>query len=452
MSGPFPVRGVIEGFYGPPYTHPQRLDLIRFLGSQGYGLYVYAPKNDRKHRSRWREPYAPRAMERFTETIAAAREAGIEFCFALSPGTDMRYSSDDDVDRVISKLAWFAALGGRSFSLLLDDISSRFRHEADARRFGSYAEAHADLCNRTLTALRASDPDAELGMCPTRYHGTAPFDPYLSELGRRLDPAIDVFYTGPDVCSRTITGADARAFGEEVGRPPLIWDNYPVNDLAMQGELHLGPIRGRGPDLHEAARGIVVNPMLQPEASKIPLATFAEYLDDPDGYDPAAAWERALVLVAGEESAPFLRLLAETSLHSCLGTPEAPALDALADAAVSSLRNGADPAADEHVRALRHHLIALDEACDHLKVEMPNLALRNELLPWIDALETWVWMGRHALEALEAQHSGRTQDAPMGRVRELHQWALAHHKRIGGRCLEPLAASALRGEPRRSPS
>lgn len=452
MSGPFPVRGVIEGFYGPPYTHPQRLDLIRFLGAHGFDLYVYAPKNDRKHRSRWREPYAPAALARFEETVRAAHEAGVEFCYALSPGADLRYSSDEDVELVMAKLATFRELGVRSFSLLLDDIASRFRHEEDERHFGSYAEAQAELCNRVHERFGRDGGGLPLSMCPTAYHGTAPFGPYLHELGARLDPEIDVFYTGPDVCSPSISVADARAFAAAVARPPLVWDNYPVNDLAMQGELHIGPVRGRDPALFDATRGIVVNPMLQPEASKVPLATFADYLRDPAGYEPEASWDWALALVAGTESAPALRLLAENSLHSCLGTPEAAELSALADAALAALEEGEDPRSAPRVDRLRGYLGALDEACDHLKVDLANLALRQELLPWIDALESRVGLGLFSLEVLAAHRAGAPADGPRRRVEELRGQVAAHHKRMAKGVLEPLAALALRPARRGVPS
>ena len=51
------VRGVIEGFYGTPWTHEERLDLIRFCGAHGLNTWVHAPKDDACHRKLWREPY-----------------------------------------------------------------------------------------------------------------------------------------------------------------------------------------------------------------------------------------------------------------------------------------------------------------------------------------------------------------------------------------------------------
>jgi hypothetical protein len=40
--------------------------------------------------------------------------------------------------------------------------------------------------------------------------------------------------------------------------------------------------------------------MLQAVASKLPLATIAEYLRDPAGYEPVAAFERALARYGAE--------------------------------------------------------------------------------------------------------------------------------------------------------
>lgn len=436
-SAPFAVRGVVEGFYGPPYTFPERDGLIRFLGGHGFNWYIYGPKNDRQHRSRWREPYPPEIMAQFAATVAVAREVGVRFCYALSPSVSICYSDAGDFELVTTKLRTFYELGVRDFSLFFDDITPEFRHGADRRAFGSFAEAHADLSNRTLEWLKALDPACTLSMCPTDYHGGPPFGPYLQELGARLRPEIEVFYTGPEVCSPTIAAADAAAFATVMGRPPLLWDNYPVNDLAMQPELHIGPIRGRDPALPAVTRGVLVNPMLQAEASKISLRTWADYLADPRGYDPERSWDVAIAEVAGPESAWALRLLAECALGSCLGGPMAPRLDALAAAATEALGRGESPAESQAARALDAYLAELDEACYYLKNRMANLALRAELLPWIDLLESVAELGRLALVALA--EPGRKKS----RLQELHKAVTAHHKRIGGASLLPLAEAAL---------
>ena len=81
--------------------------------------------------------------------------------------------------------------------------------------------------------------------------------------------------------------------------PPVsythLWDNYPVNDAGMKGELHMGPYTGRDQKLPEVCRGLFLNPMNQAEASKIALSAAASYLRNPEGYDPKAAWEASAV-------------------------------------------------------------------------------------------------------------------------------------------------------------
>jgi hyaluronoglucosaminidase len=124
-----------------------------------------------------------------------------------------------------------------------------------------------------------------LSFCPVDYFGSAPFSSLLHQIGAALHADIDIFYTGPQICSPTVTVEDVQAFAGVVHRSPLLWDNYPVNDLSMTPELHLGPIQGRASDIRSAVRGIYVNPMIQPEASKIPLATYAEFMVS-DVYDP----------------------------------------------------------------------------------------------------------------------------------------------------------------------
>lgn len=51
------LLGVVEGFYGRPFTSEQRKELFRKIKNFGMQCYVYAPKDDYKHRGYWRELY-----------------------------------------------------------------------------------------------------------------------------------------------------------------------------------------------------------------------------------------------------------------------------------------------------------------------------------------------------------------------------------------------------------
>ena len=448
-ASPFQVRGVVEGFYGVFYTAPQRADLLRFLGRNGFNFYLYGPKNDRQHRARWREPYPARVMGQFEWAVTVAREEGVTFAYALSPGVSIRFTSPDDFESICTKFRSLHKRGVRAFSLFMDDINPELREPGDRESYGTVAEAHADLGNRTYAWLQSLDSTCALSFCPTDYHGLAPFSPYLFELGERLHPAIDVFYTGPQVCADTIDAADARAFAEAMRRPPLIWDNYPVNDLSMQPELHIGPVLGRAADLGTAVKGLLANPMIQPEASKVPLLTLAAYLRDPASYDPERAWAEALDEVAGEESAAELRVLAENVLRSCLQPANFGPLDELAQAALAAVRNGERASESASARALDEYVTRLDEACYHLKFRMENLALRADLLPWIEVAEHWLWTLRRGMEVLRALEAGEPHASALQSMRESLNAARSHPKLFGGVAPLALAEYVLeRGDPK----
>src|SRR5690349_20997837 len=69
------LRGVVEGYYGRPWSGDARRDVIRFMGSHGLDTFVYGPKNDPRHRDRWREPYPSDALHDFRATVRVARTA-----------------------------------------------------------------------------------------------------------------------------------------------------------------------------------------------------------------------------------------------------------------------------------------------------------------------------------------------------------------------------------------
>ena len=46
-----------QGFYGRPWTLSQRRDLFEKMEAWGMTSYLYAPKDDCKHRAFWRELY-----------------------------------------------------------------------------------------------------------------------------------------------------------------------------------------------------------------------------------------------------------------------------------------------------------------------------------------------------------------------------------------------------------
>ena len=143
------------------------------------------------------------------------------------------------------------------------------------------------------------------------------------------------FWTGPKVVPESITLAHMAEAGERMGHRLLLWDNYPVNDLTMQDELHIGPLTGRDPRLPERVHAHLVNPLLQEELSFIPLATCFDYARDPSAYDPEASWEEIVTERFGAAYLDHWRALrrfcekdADAAAPATLSEPERTALEA----------------------------------------------------------------------------------------------------------------------------
>jgi hyaluronoglucosaminidase len=317
------IAGVIEGFYGPPWSHRERLDLIAFCGEEGFRDWVHAPKDDPYHRQLWREPYPGHELELLAELAAACTSAGVELAWAAAPGLDIRYSDPRELETLAAKWQSVSAAGASSLQLLWDDVGRRLRDPDDRRRYGSVGEAQADFTNR----LRARCLDgAPLVVCPLDYAGTKR-SAYRDSFGSTLDRGAIVYWTGPEVVSKRIAVADLDRARSAFGHELVLWDNYPVNDFEPE-RLFLGPLRGRDPSLLAGCAGLIANPMVQAIPSKLPLATVADFLRDPAGYDPERSFDRALRRY-GEEVVEALRRAPQTSLAASLG-PGATAAAALA--------------------------------------------------------------------------------------------------------------------------
>lgn len=379
-----PLRGVIEGFYGTPWTPEARIATVELLGAHGMNAYVYAPKDDPRHRAEWREPYDAEAAAAFADLARAGEASGVEIGFALSPGLDVDYGSTVDRDALAGKLDAVRGLGIDWLVLALDDIPMRDGLAAEQ------AELTAWLVDRCA--------GARVTLVPTEYLGTRP-SPYLSTLAAGLPDGVDVMWTGPTVCSPTISAADARGWAVALGgRRPVVWDNYPVNDATMSRALHLGPYRGREAALTDEVDGILCNPMTQARASWVAILTAAEYLRDPAGYDEAAAWERALDTVGGPNAVP-LRALATACADSPVAPPDRMPLAGLLDRLEAVLADRSDPSAPAPtLAAVREHLEAVQRAPADWPIGDP---LRTEVAPWLTATGAAAAAGLAAVRLVE---------------------------------------------------
>jgi hyaluronoglucosaminidase len=291
-----PELGIIEGFFGRPWTWAQRADAVRFLRPQGYRFYLYAPKADPWLRRLWREPHPEPEYAALAEFRETCRAEGMRFGIGLSPFELHLEPGRSWQDALAARLALLAALKPDDLAILFDDMRGDVPDLAARQAAIVHFAAERGISGRIscCPSYYSDDPilDAAFGARP-------PF--YLEQLGRLLDPAIGIFWTGEEVCSREYSPGHLARVGERLGRRPILWDNYPVNDGArMAQHLHLRGFTGRPAAIGALVAAHGVNPASQPLLSRVPLLTLAESYAAGDGYEYGAAFARAARTVLGD--------------------------------------------------------------------------------------------------------------------------------------------------------
>ncbi len=286
-------RGVIEGFYGNPWSHKDRLRQFEFYGCNKLNIYVYGPKDDPYHRAHWRDPYPQDEAARLKELVQEAHRNKVQFVWAVHPGGDIQWNLKDSM-AVCQKLEWMYELGVRTFAVFFDDIWGE----------GSKADKQAGLLNYVTDNFVRKHSDVQpLIMCPTQYNKAWSGGDYLSTLGTRMYPEVRVMWTGNSVVDM-IERDDMEWINKQLGRKAFIWLNYPVNDYC-QSRMLMGKTYGNGLDINEMVSGFCSNPMEYAEASKVSLYCIADYTWNMPQYDAVRSWQQAITELMPTASEPF---------------------------------------------------------------------------------------------------------------------------------------------------
>src|SRR5262245_9761038 len=136
--------GVIEGFYGRPWSTAQRIEMLDWIKAANLNVFAYAPKDDIKIRARWRELYDDAEAKNLAGLAHAAEARGIALMGAVSPCLDIRHGDPQEIAALNRKLQQLDALGMRLFVLLFDDVPSVLAAE-DRKAFPSFAAAQAHV-------------------------------------------------------------------------------------------------------------------------------------------------------------------------------------------------------------------------------------------------------------------------------------------------------------------
>lgn len=362
-------RGVVEGFYGTPWSQEARLSQLDFYGRNKMNVYIYGPKDDPYHRDHWRTPYPETEGRQLQVLVERAKKRGVNFYWAIHPGVDIKWTAEDR-DTLIAKLESMYRLGVRSFAVFFDDI---WGENADAAK-------QADLLNYLDDQFVQKKGDvAPLVLCPSIYNRawSGNGDKYLHTLGEKLNKGIEIMWTGNTVV-HCIDKESMEWVNPRIGRKAYIWWNYPVSDY-VRDRILLGPTYGNGTDIADELGGFVSNPMEHAEASKISLYSIADYVWNMAGYDDKRSWERATAdLLPGNAEA--LRVFASYNEdpgpngHN-FRREESRQLKDVAEKALAGDKTA--------ITQLRAHAQSLRTAANILLADKSNAPLLRELKPWL---------------------------------------------------------------------
>lgn len=370
-------RGLVEGYYGNPYSESDRMNLFEFFGRQKMNVYIYGPKDDVYHKGRWREPYPEELGNKIAEYAAAAKSNKVDFVWAIHPGVDIKWNRADSIN-IVNKLKKMYDLGIRTFAVFFDDIWGE----------GTKADKQAGLMNYIVDELgKVYDDVNPLIICPTQYNKGWTSGDYLKTLGTQMDKSVRIMWTGNSVVDM-IEMDDMQWINDQISRKAYIWLNYPVTDYCIN-RLLMGPTWGNGLDIAETLGGFTSNPMEYAMASKLSLYSIGDYCWNMENYDANTSWEQAIEYLMPRNKEAF-RFFCEnnvdlgSTVHGLRRTDESPRfLEAKAeyDAKIAAKDTlGAIKVMQQHFAQFTNvaqQLLATDEA--------PELIA--EITPWLQSMK-----------------------------------------------------------------
>lgn len=386
-----PNRGVVEGFYGTPWSHEVRLSLIDFYGKFKMNTYLYGPKDDPYHSCpNWRLPYPEKEAQHIKKLVDASNRNYVDFVWAIHPGQDIKWN-EEDYQNLINKFNWMYDLGVRHFAIFFDDISGE----------GTNPLKQTELLNRlTEEFVKVKGDVSPLTVCPTDYSklwANPTEKGSLAIYGKTLNPEIKVFWTGDVVCS-DLTPETLDFINSRIKRPAYYWWNYPVTDY-IRNFLLQGPVYGLDTSLTaQETCGVISNPMEHGEASKLALYGVADYAWNIADYNAIDNWERGLAELVPDATEAYRTF----AIHSS-DTENGYRRDESWETKTFRIADWNDAAAN----ALEEEFKKVESVPARMENGCKNKALLNELRPWLTEFGKLGTRGKQAIELARIYRSGQ---------------------------------------------
>lgn len=409
-------RGLVEGYYGYPYSVAVKKDLMRFMMRMKMNTYMYGAKSDVYHSQKWEAAYPATltaqqvkngllTQNMIREIAATSQDTKVNFIWAIHPGNSF-VEDANVVNRIMNKYSRMYDLGVRQFAVFVDDVGVP-KSEADCKTNADHLTALQAAIDKKWNSQTAKPEDRvrPLHFVPQVYTlswvGEADRKRFYNALAKTPDK-ITIYITGWGVWS-VPNSSDLDVVRKELQRPAAWWWNYPCNDNA-DGQVYPSDMyynffempavanNAKMPKQLEHGLGIVSNPMQEGEISKTALFSVADYAWNNAAFDNMKSWNASFsrILSTPEQQhayktlIPYLRWNDAEDMQQAIARFKAGHTDKLKQLVERLL-----PAAETLVRLK-------DSAVENERL------LYTDLAPWLLKLRTMLLVAGQMVEVAES--------------------------------------------------
>ena len=420
-------RGVIEGYYGVPYSMEVTADLFRFMARYKLNAYMYGAKSDPYHSRYWDKAYPEKisdeerrlglmTQDMLCQLTDVAHQTKVNFIWAIHPGQSFtNVESHDVLDRIMSKFEKMYDLGVRQFGVFVDDVGvpdDEPTLKLGAERLTRLQQKIDAKWNRP--GANPADTVKPLQYVPQLYAFSWVSKEKAQRFWEALSPVpakVNIYTTGKNVWS-VPNSNDLDVLHNYLGREVSWWWNYPCNDNDMTKIFPADTYSNFADEKHIAndaklekglrLKTIIINPMQQGELSKIALFSVADYTWNMAAFDNMQSWEASLPAIVGRDRAEAFKQLVPYLRHYDAQTP----LAHLIDDFKTAFENGNSAEKAKASAALTEELKCLGESCDVVAAmsdshcESDSL-FYGDLRPWLLKLKSMTTQAQVMLRAME---------------------------------------------------
>lgn len=319
-------RGVIEGFYGFPYSVGVKRDLLRYMMRYKMNTYMYGGKSDPYHSRYWADPYPEQitpeqekngwlSQDMVRDITRTSAETKVNFIWAIHPGNHF-LTSETAISDIMRKFDKMHQLGVRQFALFVDDVAipkEVSEMKLTAERVTQLQAAIEKKWNTPSSA--AVDTVRPLHFVPQIYcsdfaASATQRQNFMSAIGQT--PAHIIIYTTGQGVWTVPNSEHTTQMRNELGRDMAWWWNYPCNDNAdgliypmdmYNNFVDMPAVRddARMPKELSHCVGLVSNPMQQGEVAKSALFSVADYAWNNAAFDAKKSWEASFASFLEDE-------------------------------------------------------------------------------------------------------------------------------------------------------